>query len=87
MGSHPYRIEHSEFYKGKLVVYSMGDLTFLLQNKPGFNERGLLELFLIESGGLTKFKLFKARIATHPKEFFVGCVHFGLLLNEGNIAI
>ncbi|MGJ8657659.1 MAG: CapA family protein [Akkermansiaceae bacterium] len=45
-GSHPHRKQHSETYRGKRIIYSLGNLHFAPQSHRGFNESllGVLEL-------------------------------------------
>ncbi|MFT5633425.1 MAG: hypothetical protein ACI9SQ_001143 [Rubritalea sp.] len=57
VGSHPHRLQHHAFYRGKLIVYSMGNLIIAPQKQPGFNQRSVINISLTESGELAGFKL------------------------------
>lgn len=58
VGSHPHRLQSVEYYRGQLIVYSLGNLIFTSQDPPGFNRRSVLELSLNSMGELQDYSLF-----------------------------
>ncbi|MFT5906154.1 MAG: hypothetical protein ACI9E1_001760 [Cryomorphaceae bacterium] len=61
VGSHPHILQHKEYYRGKLIVYSLGNLIFAPQKRPGFNSRNMLLLSLTQKGELKADKLIKVK--------------------------
>ena len=61
VGSHPHILQHKEYYRGKLIVYSLGNLIFAPQNRPGFNSRNMLLLSLTQKGELKADKLINVK--------------------------